>query len=143
MSALSSFGITQPVLILCVLGFVAAGVIGYFWQYIVPGVIILGVVTLFYVAPEAEVKTEAKHEKEEVFDEYQAYMKDCMEIAQYSMFECKKLWNNRETEVEAENDEFQPADKVKLLDVNNKEYKKRRAAALSKKDAVVLQTTFR
>ena len=41
MSALSSVGITHQILILSVLALVAAGVIGLFWHYIVPGAIII------------------------------------------------------------------------------------------------------
>ena len=104
MTALATVGITHQILVLAVLGLVAAGVIGLFWHYILPGMIILGVAALFYVAPDtAPTQTEAKAEQtqdEEVFDEYRAYMTDCMEVAQYSMLECKKLWDERKAEEE-------------------------------------------
>ena len=147
MSALSSVGVTHQILILSVLALVAAGVIGLFWHYILPGAIIILVASLFYVTPttttnttETEsVKTETK---EEVFDEEQAYMKDCMEVAEYSMFECKKLWNDR-GEKHTDAVDFKPASDVKLLDTDNQEYKARRASVVSKPDAVVMQATYR
>lgn len=97
MTALASVGISHQILILAVLAFVAAGVIGLFWHYILPGLIIIGVAALFYVPPEiTNTETETSNVKsEEVFDEYKAYMTDCMEVADYSMLECKKLWNER------------------------------------------------
>ena len=146
MSALASVGVTHQILILCVLAAVAAGIIGLFWHYILPGAIIILVASLFYVAPTTTTVQDAKVEvkqKEEVFDEYQAYMKDCMEVAEYSMFECKKLWTDRgekHTEVEVD---FKPAHDVQLIDTDNKEYKARRAAVVSKPDAVVMQATYR
>lgn len=150
MSALASVGISHQILILAVLALVAAGVIGLFWHYILPGSIIILVASLFYVAPSdvTTPKQEAKTEqKEEVFDEYQAYMKDCIEVADYSMFECKKLWNGRQgetvKEVSVTEDDFRPASDTKLLDVDNQEYKVKRASAISKPNAVVMQATYR
>lgn len=150
MSALASVGISHQILILAVLALVAAGFIGLFWHYILPGSIIILVASLFYVAPSdvTTPKQEAKTEqKEEVFDEYQAYMKDCIEVADYSMFECKKLWNGRQgetvKEVSVTEDDFRPASDTKLLDVDNQEYKVKRASAISKPNAVVMQTTYR
>lgn len=144
MSALASFGITQQVLIIGILALVAAGVIGFFWHYILPGAIILLVAALFYVAPDGNTKKEptVQETKEEVFDEYQAYLKDCVEIAEYTKEYCQKLWNKREERSEID-DGFKPADEVKLLEVSNKEYKARRAAAIQKNGAVVLQATYR
>lgn len=97
MTALASVGISHQLLILCVLALVAAGVIGIFWHYILPGAIIIGVAALFYVAPDTttQIETTKVEKTEEPTDEYKAYMTDCMEVAQYSMFECKKLWNER------------------------------------------------
>jgi len=149
MSALASVGISHQILILAVLALVAAGVIGLFWHYILPGSIIILVASLFYVAPsDVTPKQEAKTEqKEEVFDEYQAYMKDCIEVADYSMYECKKLWNGRQgetvKEVSVSEDEFRPVSDTKLLDVDNQEYKIKRASAINKPNAVVMQATYR
>lgn len=102
MTALASVGISHQVLILCVLAAVAAGVIGLFWHYILPGAIIILVAALFYVTPDiTEKKVEEtkpvveKIEEEEPIDEYHAYMQDCMSVAQYSMLECRKLWFER------------------------------------------------
>ena len=147
MSALSSIGVTHNVLILSVLALVAAGVIGLFWHYIVPGAIIILVASLFYVAPEVTPTTESQVKKPdatevETIDDYQAYMKDCMEVAEYSMFECKKLWNDR-GEKHTDAVDFKPASDVKLLDTDNQEYKARRASVVGKPDAVVMQATYR
>lgn len=159
MSALASVGLSHQILILAVLALIAAGVIGLFWHYILPGSIIILVASLFYVAPEVntnkEVKVEISQNKHEVFDEYQAYMKDCMEVAEYSMFECKNLWNQRQIEentinktdavkeVSTQEDEFRPVSDVRLLDIDNQEYKSKRASAISKPNAVVMQATYR
>ena len=142
MSALSSIGVTHNVLILSVLALVAAGVIGLFWHYIVPGAIIIGVASLFYVAPDADSQVKKTEETQVEFNEYQAYMKDCMEVAEYSMFECKKLWNDR-GEKHTDAVDFKPASDVKLLDTDNQEYKARRASVVGKPDAVVMQATYR
>jgi hypothetical protein len=147
MSALSSVGLTHQILILCVLGLVAAGVIGLFWHYILPGAIIILVASLFYVAPDATTSTESQVKKPdnsqvESFDEYQAYMKDCMEVAEYSMLECKRLWNERSEKHAEKEVDFKPADDVKLVDVDNEEYKARRAATIQKGNVVVMQATY-
>ena len=151
MTALSSIGVTHNVLILCVLAAVAAGVIGLFWHYIVPGAIIIGVAALFYVAPEVTTKTEPQTEKTEVvvdkkdvevIDEYQAYMKDCMDVAEYPMYQCKKLWNERNGKSAEADVDFKPASDVKLLETDNDEYKARREAVIQKPGAVVMQATY-
>ena len=101
MAALSSVGLTQQVLILCVLALVAAGVIGLFWKYILPGAIIIGVVALFYVAPEkSDVKNVDENEQviESSTNTYKEYLKDCMEIADYSKEKCEELWHKKENE---------------------------------------------
>ena len=148
MSALASVGVTHQILILAVLALVAAGVIGLFWHYILPGAIIIGVASLFYVAPEVTQNqiesAEIEVKVDEAFDEYQAYMQDCMEIANYPMLECKKLWNQRQEESHSENHgEVQKTSNVKLIETDNSEYKVRRAAALAKPNAIVIQETYR
>jgi hypothetical protein len=153
MNAFASIGITHNILILIVLALVAAGVIGLFWHYILPGAIIIGVAALFYVAPDAPKPVDDAKE-EVVFDEYAAYMKDCMDVADYNRNQCEDLWNGRQIEErelgklpEEKHAEvavdFQPASKVKLIEVDNVEYKARRAEALKKPNAVVLQATYR
>lgn len=69
-------------------------------------------------------------------DEKAMFLEDCLEHTDYSRKHCEKIWSNRETVTE------QDAKDAELLDVSNKEYKKRRAAALKKKNAVVLHATY-
>jgi len=151
MSALQSVGVTNAILILGVLFAVAAGVIGLFWHYILPGAIIIGVLCLF-LPPSSDVSTakvDTKVEtvvKEEVFDERQAYMKDCMEVAQYPMAKCAALWDHREEDepavVKAKVDKVDTSE-LQLIDVDNAEYKARRAEALQKPGAVIGRVTYR
>jgi len=151
MSALSSVGITHQILILSVLGLVAAGVIGLFWHYILPGAIIVGVAALFYSAPDLDASKNVQVENSETsqvetFDERQAYMKDCMEVAQYPMAKCVALWENREHEepdvVQTKVDKVDVSE-LQLIDVDNTEYKARRAEALQKPGAVIGRVTYR
>lgn len=150
MSALQSVGITNSILILAVLLAIAAGVIGLFWHYILPGVIIIGVCCLFI--PTTSDTTTAKVDKvesvvkEEVFDERQAFIKDCMEVAEYPMAKCVGLWEHREvdepTVVKTKVDKVDTSE-LQLIDVDNTEYKERRAEALQKPGAVVGRVTYR
>ena len=161
MSALNSVGITQSIAILLVLAAVAAGVIGLFWHYILPGAIIIGVVSLFLVLPEdkpkpvteiVEIEVEKIVEKpvEKPFDEHEAFVQDCVNVAEYSVRKCEKLWANRMDNEESvrnggdinEDVAFKRANGAKLLKVDNKEYNRRRAEALKKPNAVVLQATY-
>jgi len=159
MSALSSIGITQPILILIVLFAVAAGVIGLYWHIIVPGAIIIGIASLFLVIPEdkpkpvteiIEVEVPAEKKVEKPFDEHEAFVQDCVNIAEYSVKKCEKLWANRQDNEENirnggdinEDVAFKKPKDVKLLKVDNKEYNRKRTYALAKKNAVVLQATY-
>ena len=108
------------------------------WPWLLPVWLVYSGITFFQVplsfwSDTTEVET---------IDEYQAYMKDCMEVAEYSMFECKKLWNDR-GEKHTDAVDFKPASDVKLLDTDNQEYKARRASVVGKPDAVVMQATYR
>lgn len=170
MSALASVGITHEMLILAILAVVIAAVIGLFWHIIVPGAIVVVVGTLFINFTPVEKKEVVKEQpkKEEVFDERQAYLKDCVEVAEYSFEKCQKLWTQRDVEetvkettketvkesveissevvkqiVVENHDSFKEPAEVKLINVDNAEYKRRRAEALSKPGAVVMQSTFR
>jgi hypothetical protein len=69
-------------------------------------------------------------------DDKSMFIEDCLEYTDYSKKHCEKIWDNRELVTE------QDAKDAELLDVSNKEYKKRRAAALKKKNAVVLHATY-
>lgn len=157
MSAFQSVGITHSMLILAVLFAVAAGVIGLFWHFILPGAIIIGVALLFISAPEnkpTEAKVEDTVVKEaKVNTEEQQFMEDCLGVAEYPMLKCKQLWAERNVEetkikhevkeVSVTEHEFRPVSDIKLLDVDNQEYKAKRASAISKPNAVVLQATYR
>jgi hypothetical protein len=153
MSALQSVGVTNAILILGVLFAVAAGVIGLFWHYILPGAIIIGVLCLFLPPSSGDntVKVDKTEQvtvvgKDEVMDERQEYMKDCMEVAQYPMTKCAALWEHREeSEPVVTNTKVDKVDtsELQLIDVDNREYKARRAAALQKPNAVVGHVTFR
>ena len=153
MSALNSVGITQPILVLIVLAAVAAGVIGLFWHYILPGAIIIGVVSLFIVLPEDKPKPVVEILEIEVqkpFDEHEAFVQDCVNVAEYTIRKCENLWANRMDNEERilnggdinEHVTYKKANGAKLLKVDNKEYNRRRAEALKKPNAVVMQATY-
>lgn len=59
------------------------------------------------------------------------FMEDCLAFTDYSKKQCEAIWQNREVEEQS------------LLDVQNVEYKKRRAAALKKPGAFVAHYVFR
>ena len=159
MTAFHSVGITQSVLILGVLFIAAAVVIGMYWRIILPGAMFLAVATLFIGTSEPTVETAKVEKPVEVvaskvensappkveFDEHEAYIKDCMEIAEYSKKKCENLWTHREDEepkVAKKPLDTIDESELKLLDVSNKEYKARRAAALKKPGAVVGHVTY-
>lgn len=158
MTALTSVGITHNMVILGILFIIVATVIGLYWHIILPGAIGVAVVCLFVggepaqdqvkVVKPAEVTAEVKPEVKE-FDEHEAYMQDCVEVAQYSKKKCESLWAHREDDEKEEPSEntvqdvaFKPARGVKLLNVSNKEYIQRREAALKKPGAVIMQDTY-
>jgi hypothetical protein len=158
MNALASVGITHSMMILAVLFLVAAVCIGMYWHIILPGAIMIGVAALF-ISP-MDSTTQAKPEvKEEVMTEDQtAFMEDCTGLADYPKDKCAKLWQERVIEEKAlekmqplsvpekiteNNVDFKPVSHVELLNVDNVEYKARRAEALKKPNAVVLQATYR
>jgi len=154
MSALSGVGITHSMMILAVLFVAAAVVIGMYWHVILPGAGLIAVALLFVSAPDTSNKTEntsTPEVKEAIVNsEEQQFMEDCMNVAEYPMLKCKQLWSERQVEeasivkeVSVKEPEFQPAHSAKLLDVDNQEYKAKRASAISKPNAVVLQATYR
>jgi hypothetical protein len=156
MSALASVGVTHNMLILAVLAIIGAGIIGLYWHIIVPGAIVVLVGSLFINFSPIEFKTESAKEeiKEETLEDYANYMKDCTEVADYSRKHCENLWHGRQVEEkeleklpEVKTTEthvdFKPVSEVKLIEVDNVEYKARRAEALKKPNAVVLQATYR
>jgi len=162
MTALSGVGITHSMLILAVLFVAAAVVIGMYWHVILPGAGLIAVALLFVSAPSEKQPEVVKEETQQsvpevkeakVVTEEQQFMEDCLSVAEYPMLKCKQLWNERRVEetkivnetkeVSVKEHEFRPVSSVKLLDVDNQEYKDKRAAAISKPNAVVLQATYR
>jgi hypothetical protein len=139
-TALSSVGITHSMMILGVLFVAVAVVLGMYWHIILPGAMLLAVAVLFVspdtTEPVAKVSTPMV---EKVVTEKDQYMEDCIEVAEYSKKQCEKLWSNRQAE---EEELAVDESELKLLDVSNKEYKARRAAALKKPDAVVGHVTY-
>lgn len=163
MTALSGVGITHSMLILAVLFVAAAVVIGMYWHVILPGAGLIAVALLFISAPsdkqpevvkqETQIESTPEAKESVAVTEEQQFMEDCLSVAEYPMFKCKQLWNERRVEeknivtepkeVSVKEPEFRPVSDIKLLDVDNQEYKAKRAAALSKPNAVVLQATYR
>ena len=54
--------------------------------------------------------------------------------------QCENLWKGRQAE---ESVDKEPISKVKLMDVDNEEYKARRAVTMTKPDAIVIHETLR
>ena len=69
-------------------------------------------------------------------DDKSMFIEDCLQYTDYSKKHCETIWSSRETIIE------QDGKDADLLDVSNKEYKKRRAEALKKKNAVVMRATY-
>jgi hypothetical protein len=141
-TALSSVGITHSMMILGVMFVAIAVVLGMYWHIILPGAMLLGVAVLFVspdgTQPVAKLETPAPV-VEKVVTEKDQYMEDCIEVAEYTKKQCEKLWSNRQAE---EEELAVDETELKLLDVSNKEYKARRAAALKKPGAVVGHVTY-
>jgi hypothetical protein len=154
-------GMTQgnlEFLVLCVLVVAVLGtVLVFFWRYILAGIGALFCVVVLAnhkpSEPKEEIISVAKAIQEEVKppvvepvkpvepvatakDDKSMFIEDCLEHTDYSKKHCENIWNNRELVTE------QDGKDAELLDVSNKEYKKRRAAALKKKNAVVLHATY-
>ena len=144
------FGVSQGMLETIVLCGIAVAVLGVvlvlFWKFILAGV---GVLFCFVVLANHKP---AEEPKEEVITasvqstplppviektEKDMFLEDCLEYTDYSKKRCEFIWNNRGIE-----DDVDENSKVKLLDVENKEYKRLRALALKKKNAVVIHATL-
>jgi hypothetical protein len=81
--------------------------------------------------PKQDLMTSPKKDKD-------YFMEDCLALTNNTKKECENIWDNRlEDELNV-----QSANNVKLLDVSNREYIKKRAAALRKPNAVVGQATY-
>ena len=93
-SALTSVGITQSMLILGIMFVLAAVVIGMYWQIILPGAVALGVAFLFIGTPDKPEVVEKPG------DDEVAYMEDCVVMANYNIRHCQDLWHNRQVDEE-------------------------------------------
>jgi len=145
-------GLSQNTLEMIVLGGIGVFVLGLifylWWKQIVIGVMALtAVVVLANHRPKTPVKVEqeqiiieksvetpeaAKPAKQEDVEETDGklFVEDCLHFTDYTKAECEKIWNKRES------------GETKLLDVENVEYKTRRAEALKKPNAVVQHYVF-
>lgn len=125
------------------------------WQYVAAGLFVMAVLTVFTHHPKEEpvvVKPNVVQEiivEKEVIKEKE-YVDNCSELTQNKQMcvdhyqEAKQ--QGREIELVPVESKIIPHDKVtnvNLLDVDNEEYKVRRAATLAKPNAVVIRETFR
>ena len=76
-----------------------------------------------------------KVDKEELMtkpeDDRKYFIEDCLQFTDYNKSQCEAIWDKRDTS------------ETKLLDVENVEYKERRAKALKKPNAIVAHYTLR
>jgi signal recognition particle receptor subunit beta len=146
-------GLSQNTLEVIVLGGIGVFVIGLvfylWWKQIVIGAIgLAAVVVLANHRPKTPVKVEQEQilieksvetpvvvtpakQEDNKEDDSKMFIEDCLHFTDYTKAECEKIWNKRDT-VEKE-----------LLDVDNVEYKERRAEALKKPNAVVQHYVLR
>ena len=149
-------GLSQGSLELIVLCGIVVAILGtvlvFFWRYILAGVgalfcvVVLAnhkpsepkeeIISTIKAVESSSIVSEPVKPIEPVQDESAMFIEDCLKYTDYSKKHCETIWNNRELVTE------QDAKDAELLDVSNKEYKKRRAAALKKKNAVVLHATY-
>lgn len=156
---IDSFGMSQSmmenIVIIGIFAVVMGIVLLFLWQYIVAGLALMLCFTVLanHKSPEPpkEKVIEVISESKEVItktpsvveispeDDRKYFMEDCLSLSDYSKKECEEIWINREKD-----DEFveEPSKNPVLLDVTNVEYKKRRAAALKKRGAIVLHATY-
>jgi hypothetical protein len=158
-------GLSQGNLEILVLCGIVVAILGtllvLYWKYILAGIGVLFCVAVLAnhkpIEPKEEIISVAKVTTPDIIisepivvpkpvepvvtakpekDEKTMFIEDCLEYTDYSKKHCEKVWNNRELITE------QDAKDADLLDVSNKEYKKRRAEALKKKNAVVMRATY-
>ena len=84
----------------------------------------------FIIEPPKVVATPKNELITEDSEEKPLFMEDCLKLTDYTEEKCAKIW-----------DKIKSPD-VELLDVENVEYKKRRAEALKKPGAIVAQFTL-
>lgn len=64
-------------------------------------------------------------------DDRKYFIEDCLQFTDYNKAQCEAIWDKKDTS------------ETKLLDVENVEYKERRAKALKKPNAIVAHYTLR
>lgn len=146
---IARLGLTQNMTEMLIMAGLAVIVIGFlivtFLPYLVAGAVLYAVVTVFSHQAVPEPKTEQIVEKDAMTDK-ETYLQECKDLIDKES-DCEESWKDRsdiilKSATEEVVKEIKQAAKVKLLDVDNAEYKTRRAAALKKPGAVVIQTTF-
>lgn len=152
-------GISQSslnVVALSIVGvFILGAVIFLYWKYIAVGALALFAVVVlanqsydklepkvaeskvvpqvieqFIIEPPKVVATPKNELITEDSEEKPLFMEDCLRLTDYTEEKCAKIWNKIKSP------------DVELLDVENVEYKKRRAEALKKPGAIVAQFTL-
>jgi hypothetical protein len=139
-------GLSQHTLEMVVIGGIGVFVLGLvfylWWKQIVIGALALtAVVVLANHKPSKPIKVEQEQiiieskekttpKDEESLEDGKMFVEDCLHFTDYSKEQCEAIWTKREVIEE------------KLLDVDNVEYKTRRAEALKKPNAVVLHATY-
>jgi hypothetical protein len=136
---LARLGLTQlqtETLVSVAIVMIAVGfILVLFWKYVVAGAIVLSVLTVFTHSVTASNETEpvAKVAIQKSVEPVKgADLDDCMALTGKSDI-CEEL---------ADNGHVIKAASVALLDVDNEEYKSRRAEALKKPGAVVIKATY-
>lgn len=133
-------------LIMLVVGFILV----VFWQYIVAAAVVYIIVTIsaHHVDPTPPAKDEVIIEDKSVFNDRQTYLDECKSLTDNSKV-CENLVKESEpdstfvTSDTKRDDGFKSASQVKLLDVDNQEYKIRRAKALKNPNAIIMQDILR
>jgi hypothetical protein len=156
-----SLGLTNlEALVLAGIGIAIFGVVFViFWKYIIAGALVLFCVVVLanhkFADPVKEVETVAKKEvivetiieksKEDSFmtepkDDKKFFMEDCLNLTDYTKKQCENIWFGRENNnIIIEGD----SQNSKLLNVDNVEYKNRRAEVLKKSNSILLHATYR
>jgi hypothetical protein len=140
----------------------------FFPQIMVGACIILVLFVFMHSADTTPTKPPKVEQKEEIIldptKDKSSFMEQCVSLTKKPEM-CEDLFSERDhdsiiidassvqpkteskveskKEVSVSEDHFRPVSDVKLLDVDNQEYKSKRAAAISKPNAVVMQATYR
>lgn len=145
--------------------YMVGGMVVMFLPQLMVGACIVLVISVFMHSADTEpAKPPKVEQKEEIIldpsKNKSSFMEQCISLTNKPEM-CEDLFSERDhdsiiidassvepkthakKEVSVSEDQFRPVSAVKLLDVDNQEYKDKRAAAISKPNAVVLQTTMR